>query len=301
MSRGVLSEMALLPDEFRLSRKGRELIVSTFAKAMLALVLLFALFPIWMMLITSFKERSQLLQPGVLLVPPTLHIENYINMWNHFPLVEYFVNSFVISSATTLICLFIASLAAYAFSRYEFPGKDAFGLAILSTQMIPGVLILIPMFMLFVTIQSNTIVQMTDTYHGIIFVYSTFTIPFAIWMLRGYFDTIPEALEEAARIDGCTRTQALFRIVLPLALPGIAATGMFVFIIAFNEVLFASQLASENVTPFAIGIQEFQGNTQTYWTQMMAAATVATLPLLLVFALFQRQIVSGLTAGSVKQ
>jgi multiple sugar transport system permease protein len=293
--------MSLLPDEFRLAHGGKDVIVEAFAKAVLALILLFALFPIWLMIVTSLKERSQLLQPGVSLIPSGFHIENYFEMWNHFKLVEYFLNSLIISLATTFICLFIASLAAYAFSRYDFPGKNKFGLAILSTQMIPGVLILIPMYMLFITIQTTLNFKMVDTYYGIIFIYSTFTIPFAVWMLRGYFDTIPEALEEAARIDGCTRVQALFRIVLPLAIPGLAATGMFVFIIAFNEVLFASQLASDQVTPFAIGIQSFESNTRTYWTQMMAAATIATVPLLLVLALFQRQIVSGLTAGGVKQ
>lgn len=293
--------MAVLPEEVRLSSSGRELIADAFAKLVLALVLLFALFPIWMMIITSLKERSQLFQPGVALFPQVLHVENYINMWNRFPLVDYFLNSLIISSVTTIICLVVASLAAYSFSRYDFPGTDLFGLTILSTQMIPGVLILIPMFMLFTTIQQDIGIKMTNTYHGIIFIYSTFTVPFAIWMLRGYFDTIPTALEEAARIDGCTRSQALFRIVLPLALPGIAATGMFVFIIAFNEVLFASVMASDNVTPFAIGIQEFSTQTQTFWTEMMAAATVSSLPLLLIFVLFQKQIVSGLTAGSVKQ
>ncbi|UPM42974.1 carbohydrate ABC transporter permease [Halocatena salina] len=293
--------MSVLPEEFQLSSTGRELIADAVAKFLLGIVLLFALFPIWMMIITSFNERSQLLQSGVTLIPTTFHVENYINMWNRFPLVDYFLNSLIISGATTVICLLVASLAAYSFSRYDFPGKDLFGLTILSTQMIPGVLILIPMFMMFITIQERLMIDMVNTYHGIIFIYSTFTVPFAIWMLRGYFDTIPTALEEAARIDGCTRTQALFYIVLPLALPGIAATGMFVFIIAFNEVLFASVMASDNVTPFAIGIQEFNTNTRTYWTEMMAAATVSSVPLLLIFVLFQRQIVSGLTAGGVKQ
>lgn len=293
--------MSHLPQGVRLSRDGKDLIVTVFAKTVLVLVLVFALFPIWTMVMTSVKTRSKLLQPGMTLLPSELHLENYVNMWQQFPLIEYFVNSFIISSATTIICLFIASLAAYSFSRYDFPGKSSFGLAILSTQMIPAVLILLPMYLLFVTIQTTVGIPMVNTYYGIIFIYSTFTIPFAIWMLRGYFDTIPESLEEAARIDGCTRTQALFRIVLPLAAPGIAATGMFVFIIAFNEVLFASVFASERVTPFAIGIQEFMTNTTTYWTQMMAAATVATLPILVLFVAFQRQIVSGLTAGSVKQ
>ncbi len=120
-------------------------------------------------------------------------------------------------------------------------------------------------------------------------------------MLRGFFDTIPASLEEAARVDGCTRFQALVRIVLPLAAPGIAATGMFVFLVAFNEVLFASVMARGDVTPLSIGIQQFMERDQNYWGEMMAASTVATVPILLLFVLFQKPIVKGLTEGGVKQ
>lgn len=297
----TISDRIGLPEEARLSSHGREMLVSLLGRGALAVVLSFALFPIWMMVMNSFKRREEIMETDLGLLPDQLFVENYILMWQRFPLVDYFFNSLLIASVTTVFSILIASLAAYAFNRYDFPGRSKLGLAILSTQMIPGVLILLPMFLLFVTVQRNIGLPMVNTYHGIIFVYTTFTIPFAIWMLRGYFATIPSALEEAARIDGCTRLQALFRIVMPLAMPGIAATSMFVFLIGFNEVLFASVIASSNVTPFAIGIQTFQTNVQTFWGQMMAASTVATLPLLLIFVLFQRQIVAGLISGSVKQ
>ncbi|ELZ95898.1 sugar ABC transporter permease [Haloferax mucosum ATCC BAA-1512] len=289
-----------IPDSFRLTTDGRELIVDTFSRFALGLILLFALFPIWMMVMNSFKSRSQVMAENPTLIPTEFHISNYFEMWQRFPLFDYFLNSLIIASVTTVVTILVASLAAYAFSRYDFPGKTKFELSILGTQMIPGVLILLPMYLLFINIQMRVGLPMKDTYHGLIFLYSTFTIPFAIWMLRGYFDTIPNALGEAARIDGCTRLGALFRVVMPLAAPGIAATSMFVFLLAFNEVLFASVLGSDSVTPFAIGIQEFQTQTQTYWGQMMAASTVATIPLLFLFVLFQKPIVSGLTSGSVK-
>ncbi|WP_330631983.1 carbohydrate ABC transporter permease [Halocatena halophila] len=293
--------MGGFPSEFELSTDARDHLIDAFQKFVLGLILTFTLFPIFMMIATSLKSESELYRDGLHLLPSTLNVQNYVDMWARFDLVGFFLNSLIIAGTTTVICLTVGSLAAYAFSRYEFPGKGLFGLTILSTQMIPGVLILIPIFILYITVQREFGVPMINTYHGIIFIYSTFTVPFAIWMLRGYFDTIPAALEDAARIDGCTRLQALYRIVLPLAMPGIAATGMFVFIIAFNEVLFASAFANDGVTPFAIGIQKFQTSTGTHWTEMMAAATVSSVPLLLIFGLFQKQIVSGLTAGSVKQ
>ncbi|WP_369335326.1 carbohydrate ABC transporter permease [Halostella sp. PRR32] len=279
----------------------RDMLFDLLAKSVLVCILIFALFPIYWMVITSFRTWSDVTQTDPSLLPTSFYYQNYLDMWDRFPLIDYFVNSLVISLTTTALALFIGSLAAYAFSRYDFPGKQLFGGAILGTQMIPGVLILLPMYLLFVWVQTNVGIPLRNTYHGMIFVYTTFTVPFAIWMLRGFFDTIPAALEDAARIDGCTRFQALIRIVFPLAAPGIAATGMFVFIAAFNEVLFASILASSDVTPFAIGITRFEARSQTFWGQMMAASTVATIPLLALFVLFQRPIVEGLTSGSVKQ
>ncbi|RQH01419.1 carbohydrate ABC transporter permease [Natrarchaeobius oligotrophus] len=267
----------------------------------MALILIFALFPVYWMFVVSLRPREEAVSTNPSLLLDSFYVENYVLMWQRFPLVDYFINSLIIAFATTALALFVASLAAYSFTRFSFAGKGKFGGAILGTQMIPGVLILLPMYLLFINIQTNVGLPMVNTYHGVIFVYTTFAIPFAIWMLRGYFANIPASLEDAARVDGCTRFQALIRIVLPLAAPGIAATGMFVFLTAFNEVLFASVLASSDVTPFAIGIQRFETQTQTYWGQMMAASTVATIPLIAIFVLFQKPIVDGLTSGSVKE
>lgn len=289
-----------VPEEFTLTEAGRALLFWAGSRGLVVTILAFALFPIWIMFLTSFKNRTEVMRPNPELLPESATLQNYVNMWEAFPLFDYYVNSFVIASFTTVLSLLIGGVAAYALSRYRFPGKSKFELGVLATQMIPGVLILIPMYLLFITLGSMNL-PMKDTYHGMIFLYTTFTVPFTIWMLRGYIDTIPEALEDAARIDGCTRLQALFRIVFPLAAPGLAATGMFVFLLAFNEILFASVLATDNVTPFSIGIQNFQERDQLMWGQMMAASTLASVPLLALFVGFQRRIVSGLTAGSVKQ
>ncbi|RQG86671.1 carbohydrate ABC transporter permease [Natrarchaeobius halalkaliphilus] len=308
----------MIPTGLQLSSSATERLFDLLTKGVLGTLLLFALFPIYWMVISSFRTRTEITAADPQLLPfelaeipaivqdpvllaEILHYENYVTMWGRFPVLDYFINSLIIASTTTVFALIVGCLGGYAFSKYRFPGKGAVGGALLGTQMIPGILILIPMFLLFVWIQDTFAIPLVDTYHGIIFVYTTFTIPVAIWMLRGFFDTIPDSVEEAARVDGCSRIQALVRVVLPMAAPGIAATGMFVFLVAFNEVLFASILASGDVTPFAIGIQSFETQTTAYWGEMMAASTVATAPVLLLFVLFQKPIVEGLTEGSVKQ
>ncbi|QGN07023.1 carbohydrate ABC transporter permease [Halorhabdus sp. CBA1104] len=293
-------DSGLFADELRLESSARETLFSLLVRVTLVLLLIFALFPFWMMLQTSLKPRSEIALAGFHPIPQAWTIEHYLQMWDVIPLVNYYFNSLLIASVTTVLSLTIAGLAAYAFSRYEFPGKSTFEVSALATQMIPGILILIPMFLLF-TFLGQSGIPMKDTYWGMIFLYTTFTVPFAIWMLRGYIDTIPAALEEAARIDGCSRLEALYRIVFPLALPGFAATGMFVFLLAFNEVLFASVMAPNKVTPFAIGIYDFMEAYSTQLGPLMAASTTASLPILIIFVAFNRQIVSGLTAGSVKQ
>lgn len=289
-------------------------------RGVLGVFLTFALFPIYWMFATSMRTRSEIsaaepelfvlsgadlraivLEGNLDRLGTALEYENYVTMWDRFPLLDFFINSLIIAGITTILALVIAILGGYAFSRHRFPGKRFVGAGFLATQMIPGILILLPMFLLFVWVEDVTPFKVIDTYHGIIFVYTTFAVPVAIWMLRGFFDSIPVSMEEAARVDGCTRFQALVRVVVPMAAPGIAATGMFVFITAFNEVLFASILAGGDVTPFAIGIRQFETQQTTYWGQMMAASTVATVPILLLFVLFQRPIVEGLTEGGVKQ
>lgn len=284
----------------RIPADQRDLLVDLFAKFLLALILLFALFPIYWMVASSLKTRGDLMTAQPAFIPNPLDYMNYVKMWEQFPILKFYANSLILATVTTVLTLTIGSFAAYAFSRNDFPGKGKLGAAVLGTQMIPGVLILLPMYVTFVTIQSNFGIPLRNTYHGMIFLFTTFTLPFAIWTLRGYFDTIPVSLEDAARMDGCSRFQVIYKIIIPLAMPGIAATGMFVFLIGFNEVLFSSIFASENVTPFSIGIRVFEARTQTFWGQMMAASTLAALPLLIIFYLFQQPIIDGLTSGAEK-
>jgi len=309
-----------LPEEWTLTEDRADFLFDLLSRGVLGLYLTFALFPIYWMLMMSLRTRAEIaesdpdffvlstdelrrvvLEGDLDLLAAEVEYENYLDMWDQIPLLDFYINSLIIAGVTTVLALVIAIMGGYAFSRHDFPGKRYIGGGLLATQMIPGVLILFPMFLLFIWIQTETPFKMRDTYHGIIFVYTTFTVPVAIWMLRGFFDSIPASMEEAARVDGCTRFQALYRVVIPMAAPGIAATGMFVFLIAFNEVLFASVLATGEVMPFAIGIRRFETQATTYWGEMMAASSLATIPILLLFVLFQQPIVEGLTEGGVKQ
>ena len=225
---------------------------------------------------------------------------NYIDMWKNVDFGLYLRNSFLICGLTMVFAMIFATLAAYALSRFDFPGSKLFGVAILATQMVPGIMFLIPTYSNFVLVTEVTGFPIKGTYFGMIFVYATFFIPFSIWILRGFFAAIPAELEEAARIDGCSPIQVFWHIVLPLAVPGIIATGIYVFLTTWDELMFAWVLTSADTMTIPVGIRNFVGNYQNRFDLIMAAATVATVPVMIVFFLLQKHIVKGLTAGAVK-
>jgi multiple sugar transport system permease protein len=225
---------------------------------------------------------------------------NYVDMWYNIDFGLYLRNSFLICGASMLIAMIFATMAAYAFSRFKFPGSDIFGNLILATQMIPAIMYLIPIFIMFVKFNDVTGIPIKGTFPGIILIYSAFFIPFSIWILRGFFAAIPKELEEAGRIDGCTQFQVFWYIVLPLAIPGIIATGVYVFLTAWDELMFAWVLCNADTMTIPVGIRLFVGNYQNRFDLMMAAATVATIPVMILFFMLQKYIIKGLTAGAVK-
>ena len=227
--------------------------------------------------------------------------ENYTKIWSTIPLAQYFGNSLFISLCTVVICLAVSVFASYALSKFRFRGRQLFGVSALCTQLMPGVLFLLPIYVMMVMFQQTTGIQMTGTYKAVILTYATFGIPFSIWMMRSYFDTIPNELAEAGLIDGCSRMKAFFRIILPLAAPGIAATAMYIFIVAWNEVLFATVLTNETTRTYAIGLREFEKQYTKDYGQLMAASIVVSAPVVVLFFAFQKLIVSGLTGGGVKE
>lgn len=226
---------------------------------------------------------------------------NYIDVFKNLPFGTYLKNSLIICLSVMFIAMFLASLAGYATARYKFPGKDMFGYTILATQMIPHIMFLIPIYLMFVKFNEITGIATRGTYWSVIFLYSAFFVPFSIWILRGFFASIPKELEEAALIDGCNPFQAFIKIIIPAAMPGIVATGIWVFLLAWDELMFAWVMTSEQTFTIPVGIRNFAGNYQNRYDLLMAASTIATIPVLILFFVMQKQIVSGLTAGAVKE
>ena len=249
-----------------------------------------------------FDPRTQIVKETFFIREARWAIEsrNYVDMWKNINFGLFLRNSFIICGITMLIAMVLATMSAYALSRFPFPGSRLMGNSVLATQMVPGIMFLIPLYLMFIKFTELTGIPVKGTFGGLIFLYSAFFVPFSIWILRGFFASIPVELEEAARIDGCSPFQVFWRIALPLALPGIIATGIYVFLTAWDELLFAWVLTSGDTMTLPVGIRLFVGNYQNRFDLLMAASTVATIPVMILFLMLQRHIVHGLTAGAVK-
>ncbi|GIH15842.1 carbohydrate ABC transporter permease [Rugosimonospora africana] len=265
----------------------------------LTLIGIFTLLPVLIILDTSVKPLSEV-QNTFSWVPKHITLDAYVQMWQTVPLAHYFLNSIIVSVCSAAISVVLATLGAYAVSRFAFAGRRLFSFAVLSTQMFPGILFLLPLYLIFINLQRYLGVPLSGSLFGLIITYLTFALPFSIWMLIGFFDTIPRELEEAALVDGTTRWGALWRIVLPVARPGIIAVAIFAYMTAWGEVLFASVLTTESTRTLAIGLQEYATRDVTDWNQIMAASVVVSVPVVAGFLAVQRFLIRGLTAGAVK-
>lgn len=265
----------------------------------LGALIIFVAVPLYVIVVSSFKPLKDVSGQWTWW-PENFTIAPYITMWETVPLANYFVNSVIISVSATVLALTFGILAAFALTRLRWRGQRAFSLIVLSTQMFPGILFLLPLYLIFVQIQRVFGVQLIGNYGGMIVTYTTFALPFAIWMLMGFFAAMPEELEEAAMIDGMTRFGAFIRVILPIARPAIVAVGVFAFMNAWGEVLFASVLTTAETRTLAIGMQAFTTNVDVRWNEAMSASVVISIPVLLAFLLVQKHIVQGLAAGAVK-
>jgi len=265
----------------------------------LAVLTGFVLVPVYVMISSSLKPLQDV-QTKFQWVPSSLTFRPYIDIWTTIPLAKYFVNSLIVAGAATACSVVIAVFAAYAVSRYNFHGKRVFTVTVLSTQMFPGILFLLPLFLLYVNIGNATGIALFGSRGGLILTYLTFSLPFSIWMLIGYFDSVPRDLDEAALVDGCGPLGALFRVVVPAAIPGIIAVAVYAFMTAWGEVLFASVLTTDETRTLAVGLQGYSTLYNVYWNQIMAASLVVSVPVVAGFLLLQRFLVTGLTAGAVK-
>lgn len=255
----------------------------------------FAAFPIVWTLITSLKLEKDIITRTISLLPnpPTLH--NYVAIWTQSNLPTLMVNSAIVTGYTVLICITAGTLAAYSLSRMRFRGRHSVLLFLLVLRMFPIVLMVIPLFI----ILRDT--ELLDTKIGLALAYSGFLLPIYVWMMKGFFDAIPIELEEAARIDGCTRLGAMLRVILPLVQGGLWACAVFTGIGAWNEYLFALMLTtSSGSRTWPVGLQLMVGEFQLPWGTLAAGGMLSIIPVLILFAFVQRSMVKGLASGAVK-
>ncbi|MFR9787880.1 carbohydrate ABC transporter permease [Streptomyces sp. MB22_4] len=268
-------------------------------RVFLTLLTGFVLLPVYVMLSSSLKPLADV-TGRFRWLPSGLTIRPYIDMWSTVPLARYFVNSLIVAGSATVLSVVVAVFAAYAVSRHDFRGRRVFTVTVLSTQMFPGILFLLPLFLLYVDIGSATGIALFGSRGGLILTYLTFSLPFSVWMLTGYLDSVPRDLDEAALVDGCGPLGALFRVVVPAAVPGIVAVAVYAFMTAWGEVLFASVMTNDTTRTLAVGLQGYSTLNDVYWNQIMAASLVVSVPVVAGFLLLQRYLVAGLTAGAVK-
>ena len=271
-----------------------------FRVVVVAVLGLFTFVPLYVMVTSALKPLGDV-QGDFRWWPTHPTLRPFVDIWSTVPLARYFVNSLIVCVVSTAFSVLIAIFAAYAVSRYRFVGRRVFIGTVLSTQMFPGILFLLPLFLIFVNIDKQLgFTFLYQTRIGLIVTYLTFALPFSIWMLASYFDGIPRDLDEAARVDGCRALGALFRVVLPAARPGVIAVAVYAFMTAWGEILFASQMTNDTTKTLSIGLQNYSTQINVYWNQVMAASLVVSLPIVIAFLFLQKYLVAGLTSGSVK-
>ncbi len=256
---------------------------------------IFAGFPVLWMLASSFKSNTEIFAYPPRLITDSFSLKSYITVLTTPEKLRFFTNSYIISGSVTILTLAVGALAGYAFSRYEFRFKRPINMLIISVQAVPPITLLIPYFGLIVAL------RLFNTYAALILTYMVFTLPYAIIMMTGYFNTLPRELDEAVMIDGGSRFRALWQVLVPISLPGIVAIGIYTFMQAWNEFLFALTLTKTiSMRTVPIGIMLLMGQHSYEWNEMMAMSVLGSLPVLILFLFFQRDFIAGMTAGSVK-
>jgi len=261
----------------------------------LAAGLVFADFPILWMLFTSLKSNTEIFALPPRLLPEQFTLVAYRSIFSDPTKVRFFINSYLVAGVVAVLTVLVAILTAYAFSRYSFKGKNALNVFIISTQTVPPITLLIPYFGMVVAF------RIFDTYFALILTYLVFTMPYAVLLMTGYLNTLPKELDEAVLIDGGTSWSALWRVIVPLSVPGIVATAVYTFLLAWNEFLFALTLTkSMEMRTVPIGIELLMGQHAFEWNEMMAMSVLGSLPLLILYLFAQRYFLAGMTAGAVK-
>ncbi|MEK3719461.1 MULTISPECIES: carbohydrate ABC transporter permease [unclassified Paenibacillus] len=255
----------------------------------------FTLFPLYWAVVTSLKQEGEITRLPIRYWPEHVTFENYFVAWNNVGFSVFFKNSVFVSAMTVIIVLICSVLVGYAISRFTFKGKGAFMIMLLCTQFVPGAMLLIPLFMIFKQL------GLTSSLFALIITYSTFQLPFNSLLMSGFISNIPEALEEAAMVDGCSRLKAIFLVIFPILLPGIVATTVFTFISAWNEFLFALMFISKPALfTLPVGLRYMQGEFDIHYGALAAGSLISLLPAVILFAFVQKYLVQGMGSGAVK-
>jgi arabinogalactan oligomer/maltooligosaccharide transport system permease protein len=273
---------------------------SPFKRIVIHLVLIaccaIAVYPVLRVFSVSLRPGDRLLSTSLSIIPDDATLDAYRRVLVEKDFLLWVWNSIVITAGTAVVGVTLAATSAYAFSRWTFPGRAGFLVFLLATQMIPAPMMIVPIFIL------ATKLNLTETYRGLVIAYSVTSVPFSIWILKGYYDTIPFDLEEAALIDGSSRMGAFWRIILPLSTPALAIVFLFNFMTAWNDYLFARVMlgSSQDLLTWPLGLQHFQSQFQTEWGLFAAASIMVSIPVLILFLYSSKWLISGLTLGSVK-
>lgn len=272
-----------------------QLFKKTFLHLIAIVFVAFLVFPLVMLIFNSFKTQEEIVMSPIGF-PVKGTIDNYCEVFKSSSFAINLRNSFIVASITVLVTIVVAAPAGYALSRFRFRGRTAFSMWLLATQAFPGILMVLGLFTVF------KLYGLLNNLLGLIILHTSFSMPFSVWLLKGYFDTIPIDLEEAALIDGCNRVRALAKVILPLSVPGLLGVGTFSLLLSWNEFFFALVIMRDNAHyTLPVFLARFLGTGGVVrWGPLSAAALIATIPVLIAFMLGQRYLVSGLTGGAIK-
>ncbi len=272
------------------------LLITLGRHALLLLFVLISVYPALNVLSISLRPGNKLRSTELSIIPENWTLDSYVQLFTEQPFLQWLGNSLLVSLAVTLLGVGLASVGGYALSRYKFVGRQASMLAILTTQMFPATMLLLPIYVMIARL------HLVNTFLGLLIFYTATALPFCLWQMKGFYDTIPFSLEEAARMDGCSRWKTFLKVTLPLAVPGLVITALFSFMTAWSEYIVAAVvLEDREMFTLPLGLKSFQATMSTQWGLYAAASMLVSIPVVVVFMLLSRYLISGLTVGGVKE
>jgi arabinogalactan oligomer/maltooligosaccharide transport system permease protein len=271
-------------------------LITALRHAVLLVFVAISVYPALNVFSISLRPGNRLRSTDLAIIPADWTLSSYVQLFTDQPFLRWLGNSLIVATLVTVTGVALAAIGGYAFSRFRFVGRKATMLAILTTQMFPATMLLLPIYILIAKL------GLVNTYLGLMVFYTSTALPFCVWQMKGFYDTIPASLEEAARIDGCSRAQAFWSVILPLATPGLVITALFSFMTAWSEYIVAAQvMQDEEMFTLPLGIKSFQASLSSQWGLYAAASILVSIPVVVVFLLLSKYLVSGLTLGSVKE